>query len=188
MATVVYRACRRTDLIEGVWSFFNYGLANYRGSNVNATFTQNGYNTHGIATTADPVVAFMYACMQADGGHDIAVFAICVEDEVARAGSVKLQAISNGVARNTACWQSVDAQNEVVLPSVKRSDILGFYSVRTRSGFYDLGDWTDVEGDTQLKKLTRNLIKSSVTDFARRYGGLVSQQIHQKEIDRMMGH
>jgi hypothetical protein len=43
METVVYRACRVTDLIEGVRSFFDYGLANHRGSDVNAVFSQDGY-------------------------------------------------------------------------------------------------------------------------------------------------
>ena len=187
MATIVYRACRRTDLVDGFGVFFNYGLANHRGSDVNANFTQHGYATNAVSTTTDPLVAFMYGCIQPVERHEIAVFAITVEDEVLRSGSVKLQAMAQGISENTQCWRSVDAQSEVVLPNVKRSDILGFYTIRMRGSFYDLGEWHDIGGNVHLRNLSRDILQTTYMDFAKQYGGLVSLQIVQNEIDRLMG-
>jgi hypothetical protein len=185
---IVYRACRRSDLISGLWSLFNYGLANHRGTNVNATFGPAGYHTHGLSSTQDPLVAFTYGCLQANGAHEIVIFAIVIDDNVAIAGHVQRQATEQNIAAGSVTGKSVAAQREIVLPNVNRSALLGFYPIRVRSSFFELGDWNAIGGDATLQEDARHFLHRSVMEFARRFGGMISMQICETELNRLMGH
>lgn len=187
MKKVTYRACRVSDLCSDFWGLFNYGLANHRGTETSASFTEDGYTTHGLATSESPLVAFLYGCMQAGHGHEIAVFAIQVQDEVARVGSVKLQALSRGIDVGAACIRSVDEQCEVVLPNVKRSDILGYYTLKVNGGIYSLNAWSPVLGDFELQSISMKLIEAHVSILAKEHAGQINETVRTNEINRLMG-
>ncbi|MDQ1834539.1 hypothetical protein [Massilia scottii] len=185
---IVYRACRRSDLTTGLRSLLNQGLANHRGSDVNAIFGNAGYRTNGMSSTTDPLVAFTYACMQAAGAHEIVVFAIVIDFKTANAGLVQRQATEQNIAPDSVTGKSVAAQREVVLPNVSRSALLGHYAIRKRGDFFELGHWTAMEGNVQMQSHARLALSHAVMQFARRCGGVVSEQMCEKELNRMMGH
>lgn len=186
----VYRGCRVSDLCNEFWGFFNYGLANFRGTNVNATFTPTGYNTHGLATTEDPLVAFCYSCMQIAPGNEIAVFAMTIDYAAARAGSVLHQAIAQNLHTDdnyAQAWRSAQAQQEIVLPSIERASILGYYTVQLGGGNYSLNAWTTVNGTTEMQTLARDLIAACVETFRVASGGNITAAHCTAEIARLMG-
>ncbi|MBB5019275.1 hypothetical protein HNQ59_002573 [Chitinivorax tropicus] len=186
---IVYRGCRQRDLVGGVWSLFNYGLANYRGtSNVNAIFDNDGYRTQGISCSEDPVVAFAYACSNQNTAMEMAIFAILIDDNVANAGSIQRQASEQNIVAGSVVGKSVAAMREVVLSKVKRSAVLGYYSIRVNGQFYDLGQWTPVEGKVDVQDVSRRTIEYEVAEFKRRNGGQVGSQAILNEVSRLMGH
>jgi hypothetical protein len=186
----VYRGCRVSDLCSEFWGFFNYGLANFRVTNVNANFNPAGYNTSGLATTEDPVVAFCYACMQIPHGNAMAVFAMTIDDAAARAGSIQHQAIAQNLHTNpdyTKAWRSAKAQQEIVLPSIARQSILGYYTVQSGGGNYSINAWTAVNGTEEMQRLASNIIAESIQIFRDASGGNITGDHIAAEISRLMG-
>lgn len=187
---ILYRACRVTDLCSSFWGLFNYGLANHRGTNVNATFTNTGYHTQGLATTENPKVAFCYACMQAGQGHDIGLFAIRVDDGPAALGSVKTQALAqniNALPTHTQCWKSVTKQKEVVLPNVRRDDILGYYTVDKTGNNFDIDQWVAVSGKKDIQDVAKTAIESMAVTFKNKHGGTITAVEFRNQINKLMG-
>jgi hypothetical protein len=186
---IVYRACRLSDLAGPPQSWFGQGLTNHRpGASVNARFGDAGYTTNGLSSSTDPVVAFIYACMQIKRTPGMAVFAIAIDDATASAGDVSRQASTHNVAPASVTGKSVAAQREVVLSNVQRSAVLGHYSIRVHKQFYDLGHWDTVSGDPAVQRHAYMMLTQAVRSFAQRSGGVISDDIYTKELGRLMGH
>ena len=190
----VYRACRVSDMSTGIWGLLNYGLANYRGSGTEASFTTKGYTTAGVATTKSPQAAFYYACMGLNGAKQLALFALRCTDEAHQTGSVQLQAVGKVKGADGAplagfeqAFRSVEATEEVILPSVLKSDILGYYTVRQEGGLYDLDAWTAVQGSSQEQSAAQKLIEAHVSELKQSHGGQINQDVLLDLTDLFMG-
>lgn len=177
---IVFRGCRVSDLQTGLWALLNYGLANYRTTSTAATFTTAGFTTAGLSTTLSPQVAFCYACLGLGGGQT-AVFALKCSDTAFGNGSVEAQALAQIYAADGSpnpgydtTARSVTATREVVLPSVERPDVLGYFTVQNAALQFDINTWTTVAGSSAEQVIGQRYIQTGVDLLKQRFGGSIS--------------